>query len=82
MSSETYARPRPATHSEQQSFAAARYAAEIDALQKEVGKRFWTLKLDPKLNWHYVEDQLGRPLCPPMILPSLRGWVASLPPQA
>jgi hypothetical protein len=82
MSAETYARPRSASHSEQLGFTAARYAAEIDALQREVSKRFWSLKLDPQLNWYFVEDQVGSRLCQPMILPSLRGWVASLPPQA
>lgn len=56
-----------------------RQLAEIRA---EVEKRFWTLKMDPHLYWHYVEDQVGRRLCEPMILPSLRGWLKSLPPQA
>lgn len=82
MSAETYVRPRPATHGEQMDDAAARHEAAVQALRDEVGKRFWTLRLDPQLNWYYVEDQLGRRLCQPMILPSLRGWIQSLPPQA
>ena len=62
--------------------AAAQHEAAVQALGDEVGKRFWTLKLDTQLGWYYVEDQVGRRLCQPMILPSLRGWIAALPPQA
>ena len=58
------------------------YNRQVDEIRREVEKRFWVLKSDEQLNWHYVEDQLGRRLCEPMILPSLRGWVASLTPQA
>ena len=61
---------------------AERYQASIDALRQECEKRFLVLKMDEQLQWHYVEDQLGRRLCKPMILPSLRGWIANLPPQA
>jgi len=60
----------------------ARYNASVDAIRKECEKRFLVLKMDEQLQWHYVEDQLGRRLCKPMILPSLRGWIANLPPQA
>jgi len=82
MSAETYLRPRPASHTEFMENAAQRYAAAVEVIRAEVEKRFWTLKLDPQLKWHYVEDQVGRRLCEPMTLPSLRGWIQSLPPQA
>jgi len=55
---------------------------QVDEIRREVERRFWVLKMDEQLQWHYVEDQLGRRLSEPMILPSLRGWLKSLPPQA
>jgi len=82
MSTNTFVRPAPASHTEQINNAAARHEASVKALRDEVEKRFWALRLDPQLNWYYVEDQLGRRLCQPMILPSLRGWISQLPPQA
>lgn len=60
----------------------ANYNRQVEEIRREIEKRFWVLKFDDQLKWHYVEDQLGRRLCEPMILPALRGWVSQLEPQA
>lgn len=63
-------------------FNTQNYNRQVEEIRREVEKRFYVLKFDDQLQWHYVEDQWGRRLCEPMILPCLRGWVGSLPPQA
>ncbi|NDB95337.1 MAG: hypothetical protein EBZ78_04150 [Verrucomicrobia bacterium] len=63
-------------------WAGANYARQVDEIRAEVEKRYWVLRYDEQLKWHYVEDGSGRRLCEPQTLPMLRGWVARLPPQA
>lgn len=82
MSTETYQRPRPASHSEQMSFAAANYQRQVDELQSLAERRFWVLYFDEHLRWYGVKDQVGRILAQPRPLPELRGFFAGLPPQS
>jgi len=70
------------TGADQIAWNVENYQRQVAEITAEVEKRFWTLKLDQQLQWYYVEDQLGRRLCEPMILSSLRGWIKALPPQA
>lgn len=83
MSSETFLRPRPASHPEQMTGAAHRYEEQIRELSALAAKRFWKLKPEDRTRSRFiVEDQLGRPLYGPAHLPSLRGYFAGLPEQA
>lgn len=82
MSAETTLRPRPASHSEQMSFAAAEYQRQVDELQRQAEKRFWVLYFDEQLHWYGVKDQLGRILAQPRPLSEIRGFFASQPAQA
>ena len=82
MSAETYQRPRPASHSEQMSFAAAEHQRQVDELQSLAEKRFWVLYFDEQLHWYGVRDQVGRILAQPRPLAELRGFFGGLSPQA
>ena len=82
MSVETYARPRPATHSEQMDWAAANYERQLNDLREMAAKRFWEIYFDEGLRWYGVRDQLGRILKEPRPLSELRGFFAGLAPQA
>ncbi|NDE18059.1 hypothetical protein EBZ80_24380 [bacterium] len=83
MITETYLRPRPATHEEQMSEAGRRYEEQIRELSALAAKRFWRLVPENETRSRFtVEDQLGRPLYGPAHLYSLRGFFAGLPVQA
>ena len=40
-------------------WAGANYARQVDEIRAEVEKRFWVLRYDEQLKWHYVEDAVG-----------------------
>jgi len=82
VSAKTYQRPRPASHPEQLSFAAADYQRQVDELQALAEKRFWVLYFDQQLHWFGVKDGVGRILAHPRPLSEIRGFFASQPAQA
>lgn len=82
MSAETYPRPRPQSHGEQMTFAAAEHERQINELKELATRRFWELFFDRQLNWYGVRDQVGRIVQQPRPLAELRGFFAGQPPQA
>ena len=82
MSAETYQRPRPASHAEQLSFAAAEHQRQVNELQSLAEKRFWVLYFDQQLHWYGVKDQVGRILAQPRPLSEIRGFFSSQPSQS
>lgn len=59
-----------------------RHAERIQALQQEAEKRFWELYWDENLHWYGVRDQWGRIMFHPRPEAEIRGFFASLEPQA
>ena len=82
MSAETYVRPRPASHPEQMTSAAADYQRQVDELRRLAELRFWKLFFDRQLSWYGIRDSVGRILQHPRPLSELRGFFAGQPPQA
>jgi len=55
---------------------------EVQDLRQKCEQRFWRLVMDENSGWYGIEDSLGREIHPAVPNRSLRGYFATLPPQA